>query len=94
MCHSPWTGWTIKHPVFPFSSVQFSRSVVSDSLRPHESHLPVHQDSINHTMSFCLPFLRVYNTVLFTMVSAVLTWWWSLRKVVMTCVNPVKAQAF
>ena len=26
------------------------------------------------------------------MVSAVLTWWWSLRKgPVMTCVNPVKA---
>lgn len=40
----------------------------------------------------CLLFLRVCNTVLFTMVSAVLTWWWSLRKgPVMTCVNPVKA---
>ena len=25
-------------PSFPFSSVQFSRSVVSDSLRPHEPH--------------------------------------------------------
>ena len=30
------TDWKI-HPVFEFSSVQFSHSVLSDSLRPHES---------------------------------------------------------
>ena len=29
--------------VFQFSSVQFSRSVVSDSLRPHESHATIYQ---------------------------------------------------
>ena len=36
MTRAKWSGLTFIH-YFQFSSVQFSRSVVSDSLRPHES---------------------------------------------------------
>ena len=31
-----WSGWPLPSPLYKFSSVQLSHSVVSDSLRPHE----------------------------------------------------------
>ena len=45
------------------SSVQFSRSVVSDSLRPHESHA-AHQASLSITISRSSPRLTSIESVM------------------------------
>ena len=80
--HRTWTGdsfliwqsgdggmnWEIGIDIYTLSSVQFSRSVVSDSLRPHESQYArppcpsptpgVHSDS-RHCCCCCCHFSRV-----------------------------------
>ena len=47
---------------FQFSSVQFSRSVVSDSLRPHESHLANAKDDF--WVQYCFWLLIYCSTIL------------------------------